>query len=814
MILDAAKEVLPEPAAPALSASASVAAGELTLPIEGMTCASCVRRVERALTHVEGVSEASVNLATEQAHVRFDPNVVTLDSLTTAVEHAGYAVGALPPATSASAVPETVDVPVEREQQRERERAELRRKSFVSLGIGILLMILMEAPLSWNMQLVAPLFLIAATVVQFWAGRIFYTSAWATARHGSTNMNTLVAVGTSLAYGYSAFVTLWPSLAARWGFPYHLYYEVSALVIALVLLGRWLEARARGQTGAAIRALMSLQPPVARVLRDGSEYEVSLAEVRVGDLLRVRPGDKIPVDGEIVEGQSTVDESMLTGESLPVEKSVSDRVIGATLNRSGSFVFRAAKVGRDTALAHIVKMVEEAQGSKAPIQRLADTIASYFVPVILVLALLTFAGWLLIGPDPRLTNALTAAIAVVVIACPCALGLATPTAIMVGTGKAAELGVLIRGGEALEAARRVDTIVLDKTGTLTQGKPAVTRVVSLDSLTEDELLRLAASAEAGSEHPYGVAIVAAARNRGLTIPPASHFLAIAGKGIIAAVESHELVAGNRALLEERGVDLQTAQPLFAELGYQGATPILVALDGRLEGAVAVADTIKDGARRVVAELQALGLSTWLLTGDNQTTAKAIAQQAGITQVVAEVLPGEKATKVAELQRAGKTVAMVGDGVNDAPALARADLGIAMGAGTDVAIAASDITLVGSDLTGIVTAIALSRRTVSTIKQGLFWAFAYNVVLIPVAMGLLYPAFHVLLSPVLAAAAMAMSSVSVVTNALRLRSFRAPKSAAEISQRSLAAWVRDTAYLIGIALVALLVGVLALLLALR
>jgi Cu+-exporting ATPase len=813
------------PPAPAPPPAPQAPVGDISLPIEGMTCASCVRRIEKRLARVPGVERAEVNLATEQAHVVYDPATVDVPALTNAVELAGYRVRELPqpPAMPATASPaRTMDTmpgpaaepPDAHALARQREVADLRRKSLVSLGVGVAMMALMYLPLGVDMALLAPVLLIAATIVQFWAGRTFYAAAWAAGKHGSTNMNTLVAVGTSVAYGYSAFVTLWPTLAARWGFPANLYFETSVIIVALILMGRWLEARARGQTSAAIKALMGLQARTARVIRQGVEQDVPIAAVQVGDLIRVRPGEKVPVDGVMTEGRSALDESMLTGESLPLEKGPGDSVIGATLNTSGSFVFRALKVGKDTALAQIVRLVEEAQGSKAPIQRLADTIASVFVPAILLLAAATFAGWLLFGPEPKLTAALQAAIAVLIIACPCALGLATPTAIMVGAGKAAELGVLIRGGEALEQARKVTTVVLDKTGTLTRGKPAVTQVLPVAGLAESELLRLAAAAEIGSEHPLGAAIVARAQELGLTLPTAEGFQAIAGRGIRARVEGQELLLGNRAMLAEAGITLNGLADPAQALAAAGATPMFLALDGRAAGTIAVADTLKPESAEAVAELQALGLDVWMLTGDNQATAEAIARQVGIAHVLAEVLPGQKSEQIAALQSQGRTVAMVGDGVNDAPALARADLGIAIGTGADVAMAASDITLIGGDLRGIVTAIALSRQTVGVIKQGLFWAFAYNVVLIPVAMGLLYPFFHVLLSPMLAAAAMAMSSVSVVTNALRLRGFTRPSSPQAILHPPLGQRLRAYAYLGTIALLALAVGAAALYLARR
>ena len=792
---------------------------EVVLPVEGMTCASCVRRIEKALSRVPGVQEASVNLATEKAKVIYDPAVAGMDQLSAAVEKAGYKVSGPPIALMTRTTNESPAAPWTAEQagaplnvhdiERQREVDDLKRKSFVSLGIGLVMMAFMYLPLGIDITLLAPALLIVGAVVQFWAGGIFYREAWAVAKHGSTNMSTLVAVGTSAAFGYSAFVTLWPSLADRWGFPYDLYYETSVIIIALILLGRWLEARAKKQTSAAIKALMGLQAKTARVLRDGAEVDVPVESLQVGDLIRVRPGEKVAVDGVITEGQSTLDESMLTGESLPVEKAPGDGVIGATINRTGGFVFRATKVGKDTTLAQIVRMVEEAQGSKAPMQRLADLISSYFVPAVLGLTVLTFIGWLVFGPDPRLTFALTAAIAVLVIACPCALGLAAPTAIMVGTGKAAENGVLVRGGEALEMTRKINTIVLDKTGTLTRGKPAVTRVVPTNGMAEPELLRLAAAVEVGSEHPLGEAIVARAQELALDLPKAEYFQAFAGRGVQARVGDREVVLGNRTLMGQYDIELDGLDERAREVAQTGATPMYMAVNGAAAGLIAVADTLKPESREAVDQLKALGLEVWMLTGDNRATAEAIAREVGITKILAEVLPEEKAEKVRALQAEGRIVAMVGDGINDAPALAQADLGIAIGTGTDVAMAASDITLIGGDLRGIVTAIDLSRKTVVTIKQGLFWAFAYNVVLIPVAMGALYPFFGVQLSPVLAAAAMAMSSVSVVTNALRLRGFRRPNSAKEILHPPLGARVREYGYLVAIALVALAVGAAAL-----
>jgi Cu+-exporting ATPase len=792
---------------------------QISLDITGMTCASCVRRVEKALSKVPGVETANVNLATEKATVAFDPTQTELSNLWAAVEKAGY--GVKQPQLTLDTQPtlqESNPVLLEaktenaqsdpKEAERTRELQELWRKSMFSLVVGLLMMAMMYLPFHLDMSLYAPLLLIAATIVQVWAGQSFYRSAWASAKHGATNMNTLVAVGTSVAFGYSAFVTLWPQLAKQWGFPFHLYFESAVIIIALILLGRWMEARAKKQTGAAIRALMGLQARTARVVRQGKEVDIPIEKVAVGDIVRVRPGEKVPVDGEVLEGSSSIDESMLTGESLPVEKGVGDSVIGATLNKTGSFLFKATKVGKDTALSQIVTLVENAQGSKAPMQRLADQIAEVFVPIVLILAALTFLGWFFLGPDPRITLALQATIAVLIIACPCALGLATPTAIMVGTGKAAELGILLKGGEALEQARKLTAIVLDKTGTLTQGKPSVMQIITNEQTTEDEMLRLAASVEVGSEHLLAEAIVAKAKERSLMLPKTEKFQSLTGKGVQAFVEGELVSLGNRALMEHLQISTKEFDDKASELAARGATPMFVARGERLVGIIAVSDALKPESAEAISQLKALGLEVWMLTGDNKTTANAIAKQVGISQVLAEVLPEQKAAKIKELQEKGLSVAMVGDGVNDAPALAQADLGIAIGTGADVAMAASDVTLIGGDLRSIVTAIALSRKTVSVIQQGLFWAFAYNVLLIPVAVGVLYPVFHVMLNPVLAAAAMAMSSVSVVTNALRLKGFKRPMNANEILHPPLIARVKDYAYLATIAVVAVIVGFLA------
>jgi len=780
-----------------------------TLDIGGMTCASCVGRVEKALRRVTGVAAAEVNLATESATVRFQPAQIGVDELTAAVTRAGYTStprrDAEPAAERADTDRNTTANPAAQERDGEAQLTALKRKWQATLAVGLGLMVLMYVPLYLDtMDWLMPAIFVVATVVQFWAGADIYRAAWAAARHRSTNMNTLVALGTGVAYAYSAFVTLWPAAAERWGLPLHVYFETSLVILALVLAGRWMEAKAKKQTAAAITALVGLAPRTARVLRDGAEVDVPVERVVVGDLVRVRPGEKVPVDGLVTDGATAVDESMLTGESLPADKTIGDTVIGATLNRTGSIVLRATAVGADTALAQIVRLVEDAQGAKVPLQRLADRVSAWFVPLVLGLAAVTFVGWALLGPDTGgMTMAITTTIAVLIIACPCALGLATPAAVMVGTGRAAELGILVGNGDALETARRVTAVVLDKTGTITRGRPALTGIHTTGGWAKDDVLALVAAAETGSEHPVGEAIVAAARH--LDVPALRSFDAVPGHGIDAAVDDRHVLVGNAALMAARSVDIAALAPIAATEAAAGRTPMFAAVDGAAAAVLSVADTVKPESAEAVAQLKALGVEVWMLTGDNTATAQAIAAQVGIEHVLAEVLPAEKATKVRQLQEQGHVVAMAGDGINDAAALSAADVGVAIGTGADVAIAASDITLVGGDLRGIVSAIALSRRTVTTMKQGLGWAFGYNLLLIPVAAGALYWWHGLLLDPVLASAAMAMSSVSVLTNALRLRRFHRPATAAEILHPPLRARVGHYAYLTGVAVVALALG---------
>ena len=781
------------------SGLAGASTARATLQISGMTCAACQARVQKALAGAPGVLDASVNLMTAEASVSFDPAVASPESLAEEVRSTGY--GAAPSRAGDDAL-------AEQDAARARELHQLRTRALVALAAGAVAMVAsmplmaahahlgLGAPadpfMRFGMRVLDPVLsralpwlyaappralsyglLALTTAVMAFAGRHFYTRAWAAFRHHSADMNTLVAVGTGAAYLLSVAATVAPGFFEARGVPPDVYYEAVVLIIALVLVGNALEARAKRQTSAALRGLMQLQPKTARVVRGGVEQDVAVDQVAAGDVVVVRPGERLPVDGELVSGASAVDESMLTGEPLPVEKRAGDRVIGATVNGAGAFRYRATGVGADTVLAHVVKLMREAQGSRAPIQKLADRISGIFVPVVLSISIATFVVWFLAADAAPAVRALVAAVAVLVIACPCAMGLAVPTAVMVATGKGAELGVLIKGGEALERAHAVDTVVLDKTGTLTEGKPAVTEVVLAPGgpLTADDLIALVAAVERASEHPLAAAIAAHAASRGLRLPVVEAFESVTGRGARGTADGHTVRVGNEALLAAEGVSTAPLDARAAELAVRGRTAVFAAVDGELAGLIAVADPLRPTSRAAVARLRRMGIDVVMLTGDARRTAEAVAREAGVERVVAGVLPEGKVAEVERLQGEGRVVAMVGDGINDAPALAQADVGIAMGSGTDIAVEAADVTLMRPDLRAVADAIALSRRTMRTMRQNLFWAFAYNVVGIPVAAGALYPALGLLLSPVLASAAMAFSSVSVVTNSLGLRRFR-------------------------------------------
>ena len=731
----------------------SVPVRRQTLPVRGMTCASCVGRVEKALAGLDGVVSAEVNLATEEATVTYVPDRVKPEDFRHAVKEAGY------------------DVPLDESQPEEEDwrRAayfDLRRRFLVSLALNVPVLLagvlVMTGAVSLPEDAVNYALFLLTTPILFWSGRSFFTIAWKNLKHGTSDMNTLVAVGTGSAYLYSTVATFFPSfLAVSGGDSGHVYFDTAATIITLILLGKVLEARAKYRTSDAIRKLLALQVKVAHVIRDGNEIDVPIEEVRPGDVLVVRPGEQIPTDGEVIKGSSAVDESLVTGESLPVEKTPGDEVVGATINQDGALTVKATRVGGETVLAHIIRLVKEAQGSKAPIQRLADKIAAVFVPVVIIIAVITFVLWMLVPQDPEFVTALIHFVAVLIIACPCALGLATPTAVMVGTGRGAVEGVLIKNAESLELAHKVDTVVLDKTGTITTGSPVVTRVKTFNGISEQALADFLAAAEAHSEHPLAKAIRSWAREAGADAVQPDSFKPSVGAGVEAVVKGDVVLVGKREFLEERTVDTTPADGRADATAHRGQTRLYVAVNGKLAGELTVEDAIRPDSAEAVAVLEHLGIEVHLLTGDNPETAAFIARQAGIQHVRAGVRPDEKAAYIASLREEGRTVAMVGDGINDAPALARADLGIAMGGGTDVAMEAGDIALLHPGVSGVVTAILLSRSMMRIIRQNLFWAFIYNVIGIPLAaLGFL--------NPIIAAAAMALSSVSVISNALRLK----------------------------------------------
>jgi Cu+-exporting ATPase len=737
--------------------------GKITLSIGGMTCAACVRRVENALKEVPGVEDALVNLATSRATVIHGPQWGGVSELRKAVADAGYEFLGI--------LDDTVEDPIEKARARDIRELTLKFATGILLSVIIFLGTMQEwlpfpAPIPRPAMLTA-LFVLTTPVV-FWVGSRFFVGAWKAARHGTTDMNTLVAVGALAAYLYSAFASFYPEVFTRAGIEPHVYYDGAAFIVTFIVLGRLLEARTKGRTSAAIKRLMGLKPRTARVMRDGVEKDMPIEEVVPGDIILVRPGEKIPTDGIVLSGSSAVDESMLTGESFPVAKEAGNEVFAATINKTGSFTFRATRVGSETALAQIIRLVEEAQGSKAPIQRLADRVASIFVPLVFVIAAVTFVIWNYLVPRPDFTLALLNFVSVLIIACPCAMGLATPTAVMVGTGLGAENGILIKGGESLEKAYKLTTIVFDKTGTLTVGKPVATDVVPAEGIREEDVLRVAASLEALSEHPLAQAILEKAGDAGIRPEPVEKFEALSGLGAAGGLNGTLCLVGNARLMAEINISLDGLESAVRRLTEEAKTCVFVAREGRLMGLIGLSDVLKESAAPAVGTLKAMGLKVAMITGDHRGTALAAGNILGIDETLAEVLPGDKAAEIRRLQSRGEVVAMVGDGINDAPALTAADIGIAIGAGTDVAIEASDITLMSEDLRAVPSAIRLSFLTMRTIRQNLFWAFIYNVIGIPVAAGVLYPFLGIFLNPVFAAAAMALSSVSVVTNALLLR----------------------------------------------
>lgn len=726
-----------------------------------MHCASCAITVERTLQSVPGVASASVNIATEKATVTYDTEKVTDAALVSAVQNSGYE----------AMIAHETEKESDEQSGKQEELSDLRNKIIISLGLGALIVwgsfpgLMETAPALFR----NPLFqFLLATPVQLWAGFMFYRAACAALRHRTATMDTLVAIGTTVAYAYSIFVAFFPDIVSGIGIEPEPYFDVATIIIGLILLGRYFEARAKAGTGEAIQKLIQLEAKTARVVRNGIDADIPVHDVIIGDSIRVRPGEKIPVDGIIETGESSIDESMVTGESISTEKKPGDTVIGSTMNKTGTFTFRATKVGSETMLAQIIKLVEEAQGSKAPIQRLADAVSGVFVPIVLMLAIATFVAWYVFGPEPALLYAILNTIAVLIIACPCAMGLATPTAIMVGTGKGAELGILIKDAESLETAHAIDTIIFDKTGTLTKGRPEVTDVIPAGGISENDVVRLAASLEKGSEHALGESILLEAERRNIPAGGIEKFRAISGHGIEGELAGARVFIGNRRLMEQKGVPVDAHEKEVRRLEDEGKTVMMLGNERELAGLIAVADTPKETARDAISGLRKMGIEVLMITGDNERTARAVARSLGIDRVLADVLPHEKEAEVKKIQQEGKKVAMVGDGVNDAPALAAANLGIAMGSGTDVAIEAANITLINKNLISVSRAILLSRNTMRTIKQNLFWAFGYNVILIPVAMGVLYPFSGILLNPILASLAMALSSVSVVLNSLLLK----------------------------------------------
>ncbi len=744
----------------------------MELAIEGMTCASCVGRIEAALKSVPGVVDATVNLATEKASVHYFTGSAQPSDFEAAVRRAGYQARPLEEAGAADHEAEA------REQEMGKLRRSLILAAVLTLPVFVIEMGSHLVPAlhhfvagtiglqtSWYLQFVL------ASLVLFGPGLRFFKKGIPALLRATPDMNSLVAIGTAAAWGYSVVATfaadLLPDGTAN------VYYEAAAVIVTLILLGRFLEAQAKGRTSEAIKRLMGLQAKTARILRDGQPVEIPLDQVQSGDLVLVRPGDKVPVDGEVTEGSSFVDESMITGEPVPVAKSMGAEVVGGTINKSGSFTFRATKVGADTVLAQIIRLVEQAQGSKLPIQALVDKVTAWFVPAVMAAAAATFLVWLLFGPEPATTFALVNAVAVLIIACPCAMGLATPTSIMVGTGRAAEMGVLFRKGEALQTLRAARVIALDKTGTLTRGRPELTDLAVTDGFDRNEVLALVAAVEQRSEHPIAAAIVEAAKQAGLVLGDVTAFQATPGYGVQAEVGGHRIEIGADRLMAKVGLDVSAFAAEAARLGDEGKSPLYAAIDGRLAAIVAVADPVKESTLEAIEELQRLGLEVVMITGDNRRTAQAIGRQLGIDKVVAEVLPEGKVDAIKQLKQGGRAIAFVGDGINDAPALAEADVGLAIGTGTDVAIESADVVLMSGDLRGVANAIALSQATMRNIQQNLFWAFAYNASLVPVAAGVLYPVQGILLSPILAAGAMALSSVFVLGNALRLRTFQAP-----------------------------------------